>query len=65
MLQDNRPKSRKVGAAASNCEKVDTDKVLQAAFHSKVMTVIIVKCDSGNIKLPVMIKGCFMKSVAS
>ena len=52
------------------CQDVDTGKVLQAAIESKKMTVIVVKCDSGNIKLPVItmdpvvIKDRFMKAVA-
>jgi sulfopyruvate decarboxylase subunit beta len=47
-------------AAACGCENVvtcqaeDTAKVLQAAIASKQMTVIVSKCDSGNIKLPVI-----------
>lgn len=51
------------------CQDVDTGKVLQAAIDSKKMTVIVVKCDSGNIKLPVItmdpvvIRDRFMKSV--
>ena len=36
------------------CQDVDAGKVLQAAIDSKKMTVIVVKCDSGNIKLPVI-----------
>ena len=36
------------------CQDVDTGKTLQAALDSKKMTVIVVKCDSGNIKLPVI-----------
>ncbi|WP_299377010.1 sulfopyruvate decarboxylase subunit beta [uncultured Tateyamaria sp.] len=64
-------------AAACGCENVvtcrdvDTGEVLQAAIDSKKMTVIVVKCDSGNIKLPVItmdpvvIKHRFMKAVAS
>ena len=53
------------------CQDVDTGKVLQAAIDSKKMTVIVVKCDSGNIKLPVItmdpvvIKHRFMQAVAS
>lgn len=51
------------------CKDVDTGEVLQAAIDSKKMTVIVVKCDSGNIKLPVItmdpvvIRDRFMKSV--
>ena len=53
------------------CQDVDTGKTLQAAIDSKQMTVIVVKCDSGNIKLPVItmdpvvIRDRFMKAVAS
>jgi sulfopyruvate decarboxylase subunit beta len=53
------------------CQDVDTGKVLQAAIESKKMTVIVVKCDSGNIKLPVItkdpvvIRDRFMTAVAS
>ena len=52
------------------CQDVDTGKTLQAALDSKKMTVIVVKCDSGNIKLPVItmdpvvIRDRFMKAVA-
>ncbi|MCH9748024.1 MAG: sulfopyruvate decarboxylase subunit beta [Alphaproteobacteria bacterium] len=51
------------------CQDLDTAKVLQAAIDSKRMTIIVVKCDSGNIKLPVitkdpvMIKERFMNAV--
>ena len=63
-------------AAACGCETVvtvqdvDAGKALQAAIDSKQMTVIVVKCDSGNIKLPVItmdpvvIRDRFMKAVA-
>lgn len=53
------------------CQDVDTGKVLQAAIDSKKMTIIVSKCDSGNIKLPVItmdpvvIRDRFMKAVAS
>jgi len=53
------------------CQDVDTGKTLQAAIDSKQMTIIVVKCDSGNIKLPVItmdpvvIRDRFMKAVAS
>jgi len=36
------------------CQDVDTGKVLQAALDSKKIRVIVVKCDSGNIKVPVI-----------
>ena len=63
-------------AAACGCENVvtcedkDTGAALQAAIDSKKMTVIVSKCDSGNIKLPpitmdpVVIRDRFMKAVA-
>ena len=47
-------------ASACGCENViecqdkDTAEVLQKAIDSKQMTIIISKCDSGNIKLPVI-----------
>ncbi len=53
------------------CQDVDTGKVLQAAIDSKQMTIIVSKCDSGNIKLPVItkdpvvIRDRFMTAVAS
>ncbi len=53
------------------CQDVDTPKTLQAAIDSKQMTIIVSKCDSGNIKLPVItmdpvvIRDRFMKAVAS
>ena len=53
------------------CQDVETGKTLQAAIDSKQMTIIVVKCDSGNIKLPVItmdpvvIRDRFMKAVAS
>ncbi len=62
-------------ARAAGCENVvevqdvDTGKALQAALDSKKMTVMVVKCDSGNAKMPVItmdpviIKDRFMKSV--
>ena len=62
-------------ATACGCENViecqdkDTGKVLQAAIDSRKMTIIVAKCDSGNIKLPVItmdpvvIRDRFMKSV--
>jgi sulfopyruvate decarboxylase subunit beta len=64
-------------AVACGCENVvtckaeDTGKALQAAIDSKQMTVIVSKCDSGNIKLPVItmdpvvIRDRFMTAVAS
>ncbi|MFG5383110.1 sulfopyruvate decarboxylase subunit beta [Yoonia sp. R2-816] len=64
-------------AAACGCENVvtcqaeDTGKTLQAAIDSKRMTIIVAKCESGNIKLPVItkdpvvIRDRFMTAVAS
>ena len=49
-------------ASACGCENViecaaeDTGETLQAALDSKKMTIIVCKCDSGNIKLPVITK---------
>ena len=53
------------------CKDVDTGKALQTAIDSKQMTIIVSKCDSGNIKLPVItldpvvIKHRFMEAVKS
>ena len=53
------------------CQDVDAGKALQAAIDSKQMTMLVVKCDSGNIKLPVItkdpvvIRDRFMTDVAS
>jgi sulfopyruvate decarboxylase subunit beta len=64
-------------AKACGCENVievqdkDLGPVLQAAIDGKKMTVIVCKCDSGNIKLPVItkdpvvIRDRFMTAVAS
>ena len=64
-------------AKACGCENVvtctaeDTGKTLQAAIDSKKMTVIVAKCESGNIKLPVItmdpvvIRDRFMKAVGT
>ena len=38
------------------CQDKNTGKVLQSAINSKKMTVIVCKCDSGNIKVPVITK---------
>lgn len=38
------------------CQDKDTGEVLQRAINSKKMTVIVCKCDSGNIKVPVITK---------
>ncbi len=62
-------------ARAAGCENVvevqdvDTGKALQDAIDSKKMTVMVVKCDSGNAKMPVItmhpvvIKHRFMEAV--
>jgi len=62
-------------ATACGCENVvevqdkDLGPVLQAAIDSDEMTIIVCKCDSGNIKLPVItmdpvvIRDRFMKAV--
>ncbi|MDU8911595.1 sulfopyruvate decarboxylase subunit beta [Aestuariicoccus sp. MJ-SS9] len=53
------------------CQAEETGKVLQEAIDSKKMTVIVAKCESGNIKLPVItkdpvvIRDRFMTAVAS
>ena len=52
------------------CMDVDTGKELQKALDSKKKTVMVVKCDSGNAKMPVItmgpviIKQRFMDEVA-
>ncbi len=49
-------------ASACGCENVvecaaeETGKTLQAALSSGKMTIIVCKCESGNIKLPVITK---------
>ncbi|NND19338.1 MAG: sulfopyruvate decarboxylase subunit beta [Silicimonas sp.] len=62
-------------ARAAGCENVvevqdvDTGQALQAALDSGKMTVMVVKCDSGNAKMPVItmdpivIRDRFMKAV--
>ncbi len=64
-------------AKACGCENVvecraeDTGKVLEEAIASKKMTIIVCKCESGNIKVPVItkdpvtIRDRFMAAVAS
>ena len=64
-------------ARACGCENVvevqdkDLGPVLQSAIDSDEMTIIVCKCDSGNIKLPVItldpvvIRHRFMEAVAS
>ncbi|MGB3553837.1 MAG: sulfopyruvate decarboxylase subunit beta [Jannaschia sp.] len=53
------------------CRAEDTGKVLQAALDGKKMTVMVVKCESGNAKMPVItmdpviIRDRFMKAVAA
>ena len=63
-------------ARAAGCDNVvevqdvDTGKALQEAIDAQVGTVMVVKCDSGNAKMPVItidpviIKDRFMKAVA-
>lgn len=62
-------------AKACGCENVieckaeETREVLQAALASNKMTIIVSKCESGNIKIPVItmdpveIRSRFMKAV--
>jgi len=38
------------------CQDKDTGEVLQKAINSNKMTIIVCKCDSGNIKVPVITK---------
>ncbi|MDX8346367.1 sulfopyruvate decarboxylase subunit beta [Cognatiyoonia sp. IB215446] len=64
-------------AKACGCDNVievqdkDLGPVLQKAIDDRKMTVIVCKCDSGNIKLPVItmdpvvIRDRFMKAVAN
>lgn len=64
-------------AKACGCENVvecraeDTGKVLSDAIASKKMTIIVAKCESGNIKVPVItmdpvvIRDRFMKAVSA
>ncbi len=64
-------------ASACGCENVievqdkDLAPVLQTAIEGKKMTIIVCKCDSGNIKLPVItmdpvvIRDRFMKAVSA
>ncbi|WP_424929158.1 sulfopyruvate decarboxylase subunit beta [Amaricoccus tamworthensis] len=53
------------------CQAEETPKVLQDAIDSKKMTIIVAKCESGNVKVPVItkdpvvIRDRFMKAVAS
>ena len=63
-------------ARAAGCDNVvevqdvDTGPALEAAIASGEPTVMVVKCDSGNAKMPVItmdpviIKDRFMKEVA-
>lgn len=64
-------------ASACGCENVvecpaeKTGAALQAAIDSKKMTIIVCKCESGNIKVPVItmdpvvIRDRFMKAVSA
>jgi sulfopyruvate decarboxylase subunit beta len=51
------------------CQAEETPAVLQAALDSNQMTIIVCKCESGNVKVPVItmdpvvIRDRFMKSV--
>ncbi|MGI9351133.1 MAG: sulfopyruvate decarboxylase subunit beta [Rhizobiaceae bacterium] len=53
------------------CEAKETGKTLKAALESNEMTVIIAKCESGNVEVPVItmdpvtIRDRFMKSVSA
>ena len=63
-------------ARAAGCDNVvevqdvDTGEALQKAIEDGVATVMVVKCDSGNAKMPVIsmdpvvIRDRFMKAVA-
>ncbi len=52
------------------CQAAETGKILREAIDSGKMTVIVSKCESGNIKVPVItmdpvvIRDRFMKAVA-
>ncbi|MEM9129152.1 MAG: sulfopyruvate decarboxylase subunit beta [Pseudomonadota bacterium] len=64
-------------ARAAGCDNVvevqdvDTGKALQEAIDSRKMTIMVVKCDSGNAKMPVItmdpvvIRDRFMKAVSA
>jgi len=64
-------------ASACGCENVvecqaqDAKKVVQEAIDSKKMTIIVCKCESGNVKVPVItmdpvvIRDRFMKALAA
>ncbi|MCB4379776.1 sulfopyruvate decarboxylase subunit beta, partial [Synechococcus sp. MU1644] len=64
-------------ARAAGCENVvevmdvDTGPALEKAIAERKMTVMVVKCDSGNAKMPVItmdpvvIKDRFMKAVTA
>ena len=53
------------------CQAEDTGEAIQTALDSNEMTIIVCKCESGNIKVPVItmdpvvIRDRFMKSVQS
>ena len=53
------------------CQAEETGQVLQAALKSKKMTIMVVNCDSGNVKVPVItrdpvvIRHQFMEAVAA
>ena len=52
------------------CDAADTAEALRAALAAHEMTIIVAKCDSGNVKVPVidmnpvMIRERFMDEVA-
>ena len=52
------------------CQAEDTGRVLQEALDGNKMTIIVCKCESGNIKVPVItmdpvvIRDRFMKTAA-
>ncbi len=52
------------------CSAEDTAKTMEAALKSNKMTIIVCKCESGNIKVPVIdmdapvIRDRFMKEIA-
>jgi len=53
------------------CQAEDTGKVLEEALDGDQMTIIVCKCESGNVKVPVItmdpvvIRDRFMRSVGS
>lgn len=53
------------------CQAVDTPQTIEKALASNKMTIIVCKCESGNVKVPVItmdpvvIRDRFMRTVAS